>query len=155
MVSCHSAVQDGTARTRTRTIGSIRSCTVATAAANCTAGTWYNLNIIKITGFKTFSRLFSKQKCIFCKLEVIKQMINGDLFKMQKQSYCHGALQTQGQNWIKPLLKHLLFLRLFTIFPDVSTFSRLFPGLDNCWANFKTFSIIQDSVQTLWWDDPM
>ena len=31
---------------------------------------------------------------MFCKLEVIKQMINGDLFKMQKQSYCHGALQT-------------------------------------------------------------
>ena len=28
-------------------------------------------------------------------------------------------------------------------------FSRLFPGLESCWANFKTFSRIQDSVRTL------
>ena len=38
------------------------------------------------------------------------------------------------------------FLPFFqTLFP----FSRLFPGLENCWANFKTFSRIQDSVRTL------
>ena len=32
----------------------------------------------------------------------------------------------------------------------LSLFSRLFPGLENCFANFKTFSGIQDSVQTLY-----
>ena len=31
----------------------------------------------------------------------------------------------------------------------LSPFTRLLPGLKNCWANFKTFSRIQDSVQTL------
>ena len=34
-------------------------------------------------------------------------------------------------------------------FKTLSLFSRLFPGLENCFANFKTFSRIQDSVQTL------
>ena len=34
----------------------------------------------------------------------------------------------------------------FTIFPRLSPFSRLFPGLENFWANFKTISRIQDSV---------
>ena len=28
-------------------------------------------------------------------------------------------------------------------------FSRLFPGLENCSTNFKTFSIIQESIRTL------
>ena len=31
----------------------------------------------------------------------------------------------------------------------MSLFSRLFPGLENCWTNFKTFSRIQDSVRNL------
>ena len=39
---CHSAVQDATAKATTAT---------ATAAANCTAGIWYSMNIMKITGF--------------------------------------------------------------------------------------------------------
>ena len=30
-----------------------------------------------------------------------------------------------------------------------SLLSRLFAGLENCWANFKTFSRIQDSGRTL------
>ena len=36
-------------------------------------------------------------------------------------------------------------------FPDFISvlFSRLFPGLENCWANFKPFTRIQDSVRTL------
>ena len=34
-------------------------------------------------------------------------------------------------------------------FQTLFLFSRLFPGLENCWANFKTFSRIQDSVRTL------
>ena len=37
--------------------------------------------------------------------------------------------------------------RLCTIFPEF--ISKLFPGLDNCWANFKTFSKIQHSTRTL------
>ena len=31
---------------------------------------------------------------------------------------------------------------------SLSPFTRLLPGLENCWANFKTFSRIQDSVRT-------
>ena len=37
----------------------------------------------------------------------------------------------------------------YLILNGISLFSRPFPGLQNCWANFKTFSRIQDSVQTL------
>ena len=39
--------------------------------------------------------------------------------------------------------------RFLPFFQDVSVFSRHFPRLENCWANFKTFSRIQDSVWTL------
>ena len=39
--------------------------------------------------------------------------------------------------------------RLCTIFPEFISISKLFPGLDNCWANFKTFSKIQHSTRTL------
>ena len=34
-------------------------------------------------------------------------------------------------------------------FHTLSPFSRLFSGLENCWANFSTSLRIQDSVQTL------
>ena len=34
-------------------------------------------------------------------------------------------------------------------FKTLAQFSRLFPGLDNCWANLKIFSRILDSVRTL------
>ena len=37
----------------------------------------------------------------------------------------------------------------YLILNGISLFSRRFPGLENCWENFKTFSRIQDSVQTL------
>ena len=41
------------------------------------------------------------------------------------------------------------FSRLFTIFQTLSLFFRLFPGRENWFANFQTFSRIQDSVRTL------
>ena len=37
----------------------------------------------------------------------------------------------------------------YHFFKTLALFSRLFPGLKNCWANFKIFSRIQDSVRTL------
>ena len=43
--------------------------------------------------------------------------------------------------------KNKLLLWLF--FQTLSLFSRLFPGLENCWENFELFSRIQDFVQTL------
>ena len=72
----------------------------------------------------------------------------------------HDALQAYRRDWIRPkrktfsLTKQLCnfgkkhsrlyhFPRLNLHFPD------FFLGLDNCWANFKTFSRIQDSVQTM------
>ena len=36
------------------------------------------------------------------------------------------------------------------VFKTSPLFSRLFPRLENCWANFKTFSRIQDCVETLY-----
>ena len=38
---------------------------------------------------------------------------------------------------------------LLSFSQTLSSFSKLFPGLENCWANFKTFSRIQASVWTL------
>ena len=72
------------------------------------------------------------------------------------------TMQTYRRDWIrfdqnderkkKTLIKHLLWLWKKTqdflpFFQTLSLFSRRFPDLENCWANFKTFSIIQDSVQ--------
>ena len=37
----------------------------------------------------------------------------------------------------------------YHFFKTLPLFSRLFPGLENCWANFKTFSRIRDSLRTL------
>ena len=37
----------------------------------------------------------------------------------------------------------------YHFFKTLPLFSRLFPCLENCWANFKTFSRIQDTVRTL------
>ena len=51
-------------------------------------------------------------------------------------------LQSTCVTW-KKTLKTLSFSQ------PLYLFSRLFPGLENCWANFKTFSRIQDSVRTL------
>ena len=39
--------------------------------------------------------------------------------------------------------------RLFHSFADVISIFQTFPGLENNWTNFKTFSRIQDSVRTL------
>ena len=83
---------------------------------------------------------------------------------MHEQSFFHCALQMYGQDWTRFDKKEKNYFsfkalvvakkktsRLFTSFPDLilSPFSRPFPGLENCWANFKTFSRIQVSVQTL------
>ena len=90
------------------------------------------------------------------------------LKKMSEQSFVHGALQTNGWDWIRSdqrekkisVIKNLLKVwkknpDFLPFFQTLSLFSRLFPGLENCWVNFKTFSRIQDSVQTLnlllWW----
>ena len=37
----------------------------------------------------------------------------------------------------------------YHFFQTLSLFSRVSLGLENCWANFKIFSRIQDSVGTL------
>ena len=82
---------------------------------------------------------------------------------MQEKSFFHDVLPINGQDWIgfdqneylKDTSKALVvalkkkiktfyhFSRLYLHFPD------FFPGLENCWANFKTFSRIQDSVWIL------
>ena len=85
---------------------------------------------------------------------------------MKEQSFFHDALQTYKREWIrfdqhthkkkhltcKALSVHVTLKKLKTfyhLFKTLALFSRLFPGLKNCWANFKTFSRIPDSVRTL------
>ena len=54
--------------------------------------------------------------------------------------------QTQGyqtNRWSIETYFYFYFLQ------TLSPFSRLFQGLENCWANFKTFSRIQYTVRTL------
>ena len=89
---------------------------------------------------------------------------------MQEQSFfswCAVSVWTRlNKIWPKwkifhyVALKKLVFLPLFQ---TSSPFSRLFPGLENCWANFKTFSRTKGSpigrifhstgyrVRTLYW----
>ena len=85
---------------------------------------------------------------------------------MKEQSFFHDALQTYKREWIrfdqhthkikhltcKALSVHVTLKKLKTFyhfFKNLALFSRLFAGLKNCWANFKTFSRFQDSVPTL------
>ena len=61
-----------------------------------------------------------------------------------------GSLRSPRGRLVTSLAPGLYFLN-FTVFPNFNsifqTFSR--SALENCWANFKTFSRIQDSVQNL------
>lgn len=54
-------------------------------------------------------------------------------------------------NKIWPLGKKALFaaMRTSAFSPYLSLLSRIFPGLENCFANFQIFPRIQDSVSTL------
>ena len=61
--------------------------------------------------------------------------IEYDLTKTKKKAFAE-ALKKKNEHFLP--FYQTLFL-----------FSRLFPGLENCSANFKTFSRIQDSVRTL------
>ena len=123
--------------------------------AICPIQGWYKFLDPK---FKTFSRLFSKTIICFSRLTVVNWVINTDL---KRQSFLHSALHTNARDWIRfdqhekiSLLKYFsAALRkkkkdFLPFFQTLSPFSRLFPGLGNCWANFKTFSRIQDSVWT-------
>ena len=81
------------------------------------------------------------------------------LKKEQEQSFINDALPTYRWDWIWLDQKEKTFTckstccsfrkNFLPFFQTLSLFSRLFPGLENCWTNFKTFSRIQDSVQTL------
>ena len=113
---------------------------------------------------KTFSRLFPKQFIISFSQTPGYQI--GDQSRPQKiqvQSLFYDALQINGWDWIRfdqnEYLKdtskaHLVVAfkknqDFLPFFQTLSSFFRLFPGLENCWANFKTCSRIQDSVRTL------
>ena len=77
---------------------------------------------------------------------------------MQEQSFFHDALQINGRDCIRfdqneyfkdtskalvvALKKKKKTQDFLLFFQTLSPFSRLFSGLENCWANFKTFSRI-------------
>ena len=69
--------------------------------------------------------------------EIEWELTTGKKCAVMKQLFV--ALQKKK----KTLLKYYFNLHTFSLF------SRLLSGLENCWANFKTFSRIQDSVSTL------
>ena len=72
-------------------------------------------------------------------------------FFFQTRGYQMGDLtKTKNKFTYRALVVALKKTQDFLPFcQSLSLFSRLFPGLENCWANFKTFSRIQDSVWTL------
>ena len=107
---------------------------------------------------KVFPDCYSKTMISFSRLKIIKQVINKDLKKKpQEQSFSfHDALQTYRLDWIKFdqnddnfTYKALAVAFKKAFFQILSPFSRLFAGLENCWANVKTFPRLQDSVQNL------
>ena len=59
-----------------------------------------------------------------------------------------SRLSQEFKTLYEPYLRNASY-NFYHFFQTLSPFSRLFPGLENCWANFKTFSRIQDSVWTL------
>ena len=65
---------------------------------------------------------------------------------MQEQSFFHDG----RQDFIRFDQNKKKFKTFYHFFKTLPLFSRLFPGLKNCWANFKTFSRIQDCVRTLY-----
>ena len=75
------------------------------------------------TEIKTFSRLFPKQQFLFRDSTLSKSVIDRDLKKSRNKCFFHYSnLGTKTKI-------------NFTLSP----FTTLFPGLENCWANFKSF----------------
>ena len=105
----------------------------------------------------TFSSVFSKHS-FFSRLKVIETLKNtGTKFfswwvanvrvrlneiRPKQKTFTHKGTCCG----LKKEKKNQDFLPFFRTLP---LFSRLFPGLENCSANFKTFLRIQDSVRTL------
>ena len=65
----------------------------------------------------------------------------GMAFDSEAKLFIHNADKQEFWNFLCQTFYH--FSKL------ISLFSRLCSGLENCFANFKTFSRIQDSAQTL------
>ena len=125
-----------------------------------------NLSIalfVQIFGF-TIQDIFHNNN-VFCQSRGYHQI--GDQqrrWKWQEQSFTTHCKRTDEIEWDSTKRKKKKFTyialavalkkrkknsRLFIIFPEFISISKLFPDLDNCWANFKTFSKIQDSARTL------
>ena len=110
--------------------------------------------IVWIFGSKIqdFPQTFSKTIIYFSRLKVIKQVSNRDLKKSRNRALSMMNYKRTGNieydfsnRKIISLVKYLLQLskNVLQFFPDIFSIFRLFPGLENCWANFKTFSRIQ------------
>ena len=103
--------------------------------------------------FKTFSRLFFKTKNSFYRLKVIKWVINRDLEKRRNQSFLmiyYKGTVTTGQCGHTRVLEILIVWlngkKSFTykalpaaLVSDFLSIFQTFPGMENCYANFKTF----------------
>ena len=106
--------------------------------------------------FKTFSILFSKTVLSFpgsrssnrWSIETLKNAGAKSFFMMCCKRYRRDWIRIYQNEKKKNIYKALVVAlkktsRLFY------HFSRLFSSLENCWANFKPFSRLQDSVRTL------
>ena len=78
---------------------------------------------------------------------------------MQQQSFFHMRCRRMGEIGPKQKIVHFVSTcsrsenrkktQVFLLFFQTSSpLSRLFPGLENCWANFKTFSRITKRLCT-------
>ena len=110
------------------------------------------------TDFKSkiqdFFRFFFKTIIHFSRLKVIKKLINTDLEKTQEQSFfswrAANIWAILNKIWRSPIPPPLCQKKKFTYKTQhLLLFSRLFPRLENFWANFKTFSSTRKKAQKL------
>ena len=118
--------------------------------------------VILDSKFKTFSRLFFQNNHLFLQnqgYQIGHQKRPSKKARTKLLLWC-GANIRARLNKIWPKRNKFTYEALsvaldkkrksfYHFSHSLSLFSRLFPGLENCWANFKTFSRIQDSVRTL------
>ena len=94
-----------------------------------------------IRNSRLFPDFFSKAIISFSRLEVIKWVINIDLQQRRNKAFftihCKRTVEVE---WDLTKTKKHTYKALVVVLKETSTFyhfSRLFPGLENCWDFFK------------------
>ena len=93
----------------------------------------------------SFSIFFFQNNNFFLQTQGLKIADLQRPLKTQEQSFFHDVLQNR-----RGLKKKKKKFKTFYHFSDLISIFRVFPSLENCRENFKTFSRIQDFVRTLY-----